>query len=67
MELLFNFLTQGRKLDAKLVAEAVWRDYQRGGRRDKPGFLVEYLGDTLPIHSRADTVSPKRQARHLAS
>ena len=43
MELLFEFLTAELKLDAKPVAETLWRDYQRGGRHDKPGFLKDFL------------------------
>ena len=43
MELLFEFLTGELKLDAKQVAETMWRDYQRGGRHDKPGFLKDFL------------------------
>jgi hypothetical protein len=43
MELLFEFLTGELKLDAKPVAETLWRDYQRGGRHDKPGFLKDFL------------------------
>ena len=43
MELLFEFLTGELHLDAKPVAETLWRDYQRGGRHDKPGFLKDFL------------------------
>ena len=43
MELLFEFLTAELRLDARRVAETLWHDYRRGGRRDKPGFLRDYL------------------------
>ncbi|HEY1490808.1 MAG TPA: DUF4080 domain-containing protein, partial [Verrucomicrobiae bacterium] len=41
MELLFEFLTVELRLSAKLVAETLWRDYKRGGRHDKPGFMKD--------------------------
>jgi len=65
MELLFEFLTGKLKLDAKPVAETLWRDYQRGGRHDKPSFLKDFLTDekVVPLH-KAKTTLPKRQARH---
>jgi radical SAM superfamily enzyme YgiQ (UPF0313 family) len=67
MELLFKFLTGELKLDAKQVAETMWRDYQHGGRHDKPGFLKDFLPaeeKVVPLR-RAKTALPKRQARHL--
>jgi hypothetical protein len=67
MKLLFEFLTSERKLDPRQTAAAMWRDYQRGGRHDKPAFLKDLLSsDGLPasrLPSR--TGVPKRQARHL--
>jgi radical SAM superfamily enzyme YgiQ (UPF0313 family) len=67
MELLFEFLTGELRLDAKQVAEVVWRDYQRGGRHDKPGFLKNLLFIEQPLISarKNKTGLPKRQARHL--
>ena len=66
MELFFEFLTGELKLEAKPVAETMWRDYQRGGRHDKPGFLKDFLKEenTIPLR-KAKTALPKRQARHL--
>jgi len=67
MELLFEYLTGELKLDAKLVAETMWRDYQCGGRRDKPGFLKDFLPTeekVVPLR-KTKTALPKRQARHL--
>jgi radical SAM superfamily enzyme YgiQ (UPF0313 family) len=43
MALLFDFLTEQVHLERELVAAVLWRDYQRGGRRDKPDFLREFL------------------------
>ena len=66
MELLFEFLTDELQLDRQPVGAALWRDYQRGGRRDKPGFLRNVLpADEVVIPLRKTTL-PKRQARRLA-
>jgi radical SAM superfamily enzyme YgiQ (UPF0313 family) len=68
MELLFEFLTRELQLKPDLVAETLWRDYQRGGRHDKPVFLKNHLGDETPAMpvSKSRPELPKRQARHLA-
>ncbi len=68
MERLFEFLTGELRLDAKRVAGALWRDYQRGGRHDKPAFLKNFISpeETLLPLRKARTILPKRQARHLA-
>ena len=68
MELLFEFFTHELHLDARQVAETMWRDYQRGGRHDKPSFLKDFLPTkekVIPLR-KAKTALPKRQARHLA-
>jgi hypothetical protein len=67
MELLFEFLTVELKLGAKPVAETLWRDYQRGGRHDKPGFLKDFLPaeeKAVPLR-KPKTTLPKRQSRYL--
>jgi hypothetical protein len=68
MELLFEFLTVERQLDPEQTAQAIWRDYQRGGRHDKPAFLKDFLPAETPtaLPRRNRTGVPKRQARHLA-
>jgi radical SAM superfamily enzyme YgiQ (UPF0313 family) len=67
-ELLFRYLTDQLELDARLAAETLWRDYQRGGRMDQPEFLRPHLthlpAPTRELRSKA--TSQKRQARHLA-
>jgi hypothetical protein len=65
MELLFQYLTGQINLDASLVAATLWRDYQRGGRYDKPLFLREFLADApAPARSGARTMGlPRRQQR----
>jgi radical SAM superfamily enzyme YgiQ (UPF0313 family) len=67
MELLFEFLTGELQLDKKLVAETLWRDYKRGGRHDKPGFMKDFLSSEEPLlpPAKMKTILPKRQARHL--
>lgn len=70
-ELLFEYLTVVRKRDCATVAQAMWRDYQRGGRSDKPSFLRFFIGGD-EAGGRAGSVSgrgvqgPKRQAKHRA-
>jgi radical SAM superfamily enzyme YgiQ (UPF0313 family) len=68
MELLFEYLTTELSLDSAQAAAALWRDYQRGGRHDKPAFLKGFLPTGTPPTAarRARTGVPKRQARHLA-
>jgi hypothetical protein len=67
MELLFEFLTSELQLDKKLVAETLWRDYKRGGRHDKPGFMKDFLVTEEPLlpTSKIKSALPKRQARHM--
>jgi radical SAM superfamily enzyme YgiQ (UPF0313 family) len=67
MELLFEFLTNELQLDKKLLAETLWRDYKRGGRHDKPGFMKDFLSSDEPLlpSSKTKSTLPKRQARHL--
>ncbi len=67
MELLFEFLTGELRLDAKPVAETLWRDYQRGSRHDKPSFLKDFLSmeEKVITLRKTKTALPKRQARHL--
>ncbi|MCX6927163.1 MAG: DUF4080 domain-containing protein [Verrucomicrobia bacterium] len=67
MGLLFEFLTVERKLDPERTAAAMWRDYQRGGRHDKPAFIKHFLPATEvpPLPRRATSALPKRQARQL--
>ena len=66
-QMLFEFLTQERGLAATTAAAAIWSDYQRGGRHDRPGFLAEHL-PKAEAHSTAarQRGGPKRQARHNA-
>jgi hypothetical protein len=67
MELIFRFLTEVRCSEPATIAEAIWRDYQRVGRSDRPVFLKPFISDAQ-IPSRKTIVRPsmKRQARHSA-
>jgi tRNA A37 methylthiotransferase MiaB len=68
MELLFEFLIREMNLDPYATAEAMWRDYQRGGRSDKPSFLRKFLAKAAPqvATTRRGPAPPKRQARHAS-
>jgi hypothetical protein len=67
MKLLFDYLAGELKLEPGTVAGALWRDYQRGGRRDQPGFLQEYLpAGAARAPAPPESGLPKRQGRHLA-
>ena len=67
-EFLLQDLTSERKLDPAQTAAVLWRDYQRGGRRDMPPFLKTLLPAESLKRSPASarSTAPKRQARHWA-
>jgi hypothetical protein len=67
MELLLEFLTDELKLDARLGAETLWRDYQRAGRKDKPGFLATHIPDTPKRSGAPRATGLKRQSRHVGA
>jgi len=66
MQLLFEFLTDELGLARTEAAQALWRDYQRAGRRDKPIFLRDFLSAAPQetASGRHRRATPKRQARH---
>ncbi|NOS71668.1 MAG: DUF4080 domain-containing protein [Verrucomicrobia bacterium] len=66
MELLMNYLIAERRLNREVVAGAVWRDYQRGGRHDMPGFLRDILPCEEGKLSAGKRSGMKRQSRHAA-
>lgn len=65
-ELVFTFITTQSGCDVEHAAECVWRDYQRGGRSDRPPFLRPYLPETaeIPASSTTPQIRLARQARH---
>ncbi len=62
---LFEYLTTTQGLAAPDVAQSLWSDWRRAGRREKPEFLAPYLADAEERVTRPHSVAPKRQARHL--
>lgn len=64
MELLFVYLTTEKKLTAQAVAETLWRDAQRAGRKEKPPFLREFIPDSIHDAPQGKRSSLKRQSRH---
>jgi radical SAM superfamily enzyme YgiQ (UPF0313 family) len=67
-ELIFDFLVTECGQNAGDVALAVWRDYQRGGRSDRPRFLLKHLPvEAMKIEPRRKMpAASQRQTRRLA-
>lgn len=63
-ELLFCYLTTQLNRPGDLVGPVLWRDYQRGGRSDRPRFLRPWINDAAI--STCELHIPRRQARHVA-
>jgi len=66
-EWLFEYLTVERCQMAADVAQTLWRDWRRAGRREKPEFLAAFLTGVDVRISRAQSGAPRRQARHLGA
>ncbi len=67
VELLFEYLTTERGLVPSNVAAVLWRDYQRGGRSDKPHCLRPFITEPPPaisVSTNRGGSGPKRQGRH---
>jgi radical SAM superfamily enzyme YgiQ (UPF0313 family) len=64
-ESLFEYLTEECGLASVTVAEMLWRDWQRAGRREKPAFLASYIPNAEVPQPHRKSDAPKRQARHL--
>src|SRR6478609_5966491 len=67
MELLLDYLTSELKLDARVAAETLWRDFQRAGRKDMPGFLAAHIPDAPKRSAAQRATSLKRQSRHVGA
>ena len=66
VELLFEYLVTELGWPAEQVAQVMWRDYQCGGRSDRPHCLRPYLKAVATLANRPSPKSdsaPKRQAR----
>lgn len=65
-ERLFTYLTERLDHDPDLVANTLWRDYVRGGRKDKPAFLTPFhLPPVHEVQVNEESTTPARQSRHL--
>ncbi len=65
-ESVFEYLTSDCQFDPTEVAAILWRDYQRGGRSDKPVFLRPFLTQVNEGPRALNTSSaPRRQGRRL--
>ena len=70
VELLFEYLTAERCFAPEPVAAIMWRDYQRGGRSDKPACLRPFIDEAALVEKSRSVEagrSPKRQARHVSA
>lgn len=68
-ELLFRYVVDETRCDELQAAGALWNDYRRGGRSDRPEFLRPYLaqlGDSPAGFAPVPSSLP-RQSRHAAS
>ena len=71
-ELLFRYLVEEARCDELKAARAIWNDYRRGGRSDRPPFLRPYLPfledpSGLPTPATPSAASHMRQSRHAAA
>lgn len=64
-ERLFEFLTLEDQHVPQTVAETLWSDYTRGGRRDRPAFLKRFELDAPPPREATARMVPVRQERHM--
>jgi len=68
-ELLFRYLVEVAGCDELCATQALWNDYRRGGRSDRPEFLRPYLPQ-IEAAVACDPIAaaaPRRQARHAAA
>jgi hypothetical protein len=65
VELLFQYLVEKKNLNQIETANTIYRDYQRGGRSDKPAVLRPFLHSVVPLPVPA-SAGLKRQSRRLA-
>jgi len=70
MEQVFIYLTTLRGLPERVVAETLWRDFQRGERAELPPFLRPHLPPTevaTPAARHGKNRTTLRQSRHRAA
>ncbi len=61
---LFEYLTDVRSEEEHLVAETLWSDYTRHGRRDRPEFLKRFELPQPSTGINHKLSAPARQMRH---
>jgi radical SAM superfamily enzyme YgiQ (UPF0313 family) len=66
-ESVFHYVVDSRGQDAQQTAETIWRDYQRGGRPDRPAFLAPYVPPPTRRLHLSQSSRARRQARHQLS
>lgn len=57
-QLLFDFLAGQKRHSEQLIAETLWRDYGRAGRRDRPEFVRRFM---LPQSSQPQNPPEQKQ------
>ena len=65
-ELIYLYLTQVQGLPETAAAQALWVDWQRAGRCEKPAFLAERITNEEVTRAREKTRGAKRQSRWSA-
>jgi radical SAM superfamily enzyme YgiQ (UPF0313 family) len=66
-ELLFQYLTTQGAVAPRTAAETIARDWQQAGRPEAPDFLAGHIAGGGSKQPRANSLHPKRQARHLSA
>ena len=64
-ECLFRFMTIIQGQDPQTIAELLWHDYTRAGRRDRPEFLRPFMLPAVETRANTSPALPPRQRRHL--
>ncbi|MFP6764364.1 MAG: DUF4080 domain-containing protein, partial [Planctomycetaceae bacterium] len=65
-EYLFKYLVTVHSCPEEIAAAVVWRDYTRGGRHDRPGFLRSFDLPHPEKRDQSSTAVPRRQSRHAS-
>jgi hypothetical protein len=66
---VLRFCVDELNLDEPSIAKTIWRDWQRGGRGDRPVFLRDFVNkdEARSARRRHASALPSRQARHLSN
>lgn len=66
-ELLLRFVKEAAWIDLNDFAAALWRDYRKDGRSDRPSFLAGFQLTVAPREANGHVVGKERQSRHRLS